>query len=244
MKKCIISFIAGLVTASTIAFAASYVAEPADFKVLVNGKEFASDPPALVVNGSTYLPLRAMGNALGVPVNWNDELQQAEVGSSPIAETVGANYSRNNPAPINTMQTHVQSEQDYGDSACTANVRVESMLRGEAALRFIKEDSKTNKDAPDGYEYIVAKLAVSAPYIKIDRSVTIDSFLFDCFTSNNEKYESSGIYLNDALDETMYEGGNGEGYLVFCVKKDDLYPKVAFALGYDGTGGIWFALYE
>lgn len=33
------------------------------FKVLVNGEEFVSDPPALAVDGRTYLPLRAMGEA-------------------------------------------------------------------------------------------------------------------------------------------------------------------------------------
>jgi len=64
-------------------YAASYVADVAGFKVLVNGKEFVSDPPALVVEGRTYLPLRAMGDALGVPVTWNDALGQAEVGITP-----------------------------------------------------------------------------------------------------------------------------------------------------------------
>lgn len=103
MKRFISGVIVGGVLACTIALAASYVAEPASFKVLVNGKEFTSDPPAMVINGSTYLPLRAMGNALNVPVNWNAELNQAEVGST--APFVQENeYSRANPAPINTMQ--------------------------------------------------------------------------------------------------------------------------------------------
>ena len=84
MKKFISGIITGALLTSSIALAASYVAEPASFKVLVNGKEFTSDPPALVVEGRTYLPLRAMGDALGVPVVWNDELKQAEVGESKI----------------------------------------------------------------------------------------------------------------------------------------------------------------
>ena len=102
MKK----FISGFVIGATIfgglsGLAVSYVANSVDFKVLVNGKEFVSDPPALIVEGRTYLPLRAMGEALGVPVNWNEELKQAEVGNAPL---VSANYSRMNPAPINTVQ--------------------------------------------------------------------------------------------------------------------------------------------
>ena len=84
MKKFISGFVAGAVIFCAIgAFAASYVADVAGFKVLVNGKEFVSDPPALVVEGRTYLPLRAIGDALGVPVNWNAELGQAEVGTAP-----------------------------------------------------------------------------------------------------------------------------------------------------------------
>ena len=81
MKKFIAGFIIGAMIFGVIGvFAASYVANPVTFKVLVNGEEFTSDPPPLVVEGRTYLPLRAMADALDVPVNWNEELRQAEVG--------------------------------------------------------------------------------------------------------------------------------------------------------------------
>lgn len=81
MKKFISGVLTGVILSSTFAFAAQYVANSANFKVLVNGKEFTSDPPALVVEGRTYLPLRAIGEALNVPVNWNEDLRQAEVGN-------------------------------------------------------------------------------------------------------------------------------------------------------------------
>ena len=95
MKKFFSGLVAGVMLASTIALAATYVAETATFKVLVNGEEFVSDPPALVVEGRTYLPLRAMGDALGVPVEWNEELGQAEVGTTPenTAEPQYKSYS-------------------------------------------------------------------------------------------------------------------------------------------------------
>lgn len=87
MKKFIFGVIIGVMLTSTISFAVSYVAEPAPFKVVVNGKEFTSDPPAMVINDRTYLPLRAIGDALGVPVEWNEELRQAEVGTITNKET-------------------------------------------------------------------------------------------------------------------------------------------------------------
>lgn len=90
MKKFIGGFVAGALFFGVVgAFAAvSYNAEPASFKVMVDGKEFVSEPSAVVIDGYTYLPLRAMGNALGVPVEWNSELKQAEVLSSAYAESV------------------------------------------------------------------------------------------------------------------------------------------------------------
>lgn len=89
MKKFIAGFIIGAMLFGALGvFAATYVAQPATFKVLVNGKEFVSEPPALVVEGKTYLPLRAIGDAIGVPVNWNEELKQAEVGKTIPKESV------------------------------------------------------------------------------------------------------------------------------------------------------------
>ena len=93
MKRFIIGFLVGAMLFGALgAFAASYIANPVDFKVIVNGEEFVSDPPALEVEGRTYLPLRAMGDALGVPVNWNEELRQAEVG---IVSTINPNEVSN-----------------------------------------------------------------------------------------------------------------------------------------------------
>lgn len=80
MKKFILGTITGVALASTVALAATYIAEDASFKVFVNGEEFTSSK-AVVIDGSTYLPLRAMGDVLGVPVNWNNELRQVEVGN-------------------------------------------------------------------------------------------------------------------------------------------------------------------
>lgn len=59
----------------------SFVAVKANFPIMVDGKPFTSDNPAVVIDGRTYLPLRAMGNVLNVPVNWNSEKGQVEVGS-------------------------------------------------------------------------------------------------------------------------------------------------------------------
>jgi len=192
-----------------------------------------------VVEGRTYLPLRAMGDALGVPVNWNEELKQAEVGnSSPVAKS--DEYSRNNPAPINTVQT-VKEESFLGNN--TVAVRIVEVIRGENAAAMVKNANMFNNPAEEGKEYIVVKIAVSALEVEDDKSVNINGYSFSCFSQNNEKYDSSLVVApQPALDATLYAGGNAEGYVVFKVRQNDPAPKIAYGLKYDGTGGGWFSL--
>lgn len=86
MKKLISSLIIGGFLATSVCTYAeevtSWTAQRATFKVMVRGSEFISENPPIVVEGRTYLPLRAMGEALGVPIDWNEELRQAEVDMS------------------------------------------------------------------------------------------------------------------------------------------------------------------
>ena len=240
MKKFISGLIVGTIIAGS-AFAASYVAEPASFKVLVNGKEFVSDPPALVVEGRTYLPLRAMGDALGVPVTWNAELNQAEVGNSaPIANK--NEYSRNNPAPINTVQTYTY-EDNILLNGYTITMRVVETIRGENAWKKIKEANMFNEEAPEGYEYVLAKVAVTAQNVSNDGAYELSSYNFAAFSSNNEEMPYCLVVEPEPyFSGKIYAGGNAEGWISFLVRKDDKAPKIAYGLDYKGENGIWFAL--
>ena len=106
MKKFLMGFLTGMILFTSIGViaAVTYIANPVDFKVIVNGEEFVSDPPALEVDGRTYLPLRAIGDVLGVPVSWNEKLRQAEVGT--MSEEIGKGY-----------KTYIESESvvDFGN---------------------------------------------------------------------------------------------------------------------------------
>lgn len=240
-KKFVAGIISGALLTGTIAFAA-YTAEPASFKVLVNGEEFTSEPPAMVINGSTYLPLRAIGNALGVNVNWNEDLHRAEVGNSaPVAKE--NQYSRNNPAPLNTVQEYTKSDNWSETDNYTVAIRILETVRGEKAFEALKEKSIIYPEPDEGYEYVNVKIAYSVISTKSDFSVEPYQTSFTAFTKNNEEcpvnyYTSTDPVLTGAL----YEGGNIEGWITVQVKKDDAEPKLAYGLGYNGTGGIWFSL--
>ncbi len=244
MKKFISGFIAGALIFSMLGVFAvtTYVAKPADFKVIVNGKEFVSDPPALEVEGRTYLPLRAMGDALGVPVNWNQELYQAEVGNSAQVAEINQ-YSRTNPAPLNTVQTYTKTSEWFEDDNYTVSVRVLETIRGEAAYEALKKKSIVYPEADEGYEYINIKVAFSAVETKGDFSVTPYQSDFTVFSSNNEE-SPANFYtsVDPVLEGSLYEGGNAEGWITLMVKKDDAAPKLAYGLDYNGANGIWFSL--
>lgn len=86
MKKFISGLLVGFVIATCGLIYADnvYNTQKASFKVLVNGTEYNnSESPALVVNDRTYLPVKGIGEALGVPVNWNQSANRVEVGNVP-----------------------------------------------------------------------------------------------------------------------------------------------------------------
>lgn len=242
MKKFISGVVTGAILTGSIALAATYSGETAPFKILVNGKDFTSDPPALVIDERTYLPLRAVGDALGVPVEWNEEARQVEVGAK-APSVVEGKYSRNNPAPLNTMQTYTKSSTWLDEDNYSVNIRIIETIRGEKAWEKIYAANQFNSTAPDGYEYILAKVAFSVFSTKDDIAVTPSSYQFKAFSSNNEEYTSNFIVCPEpTLGGKLYEGGNTEGWICLTVKKDDENPKLAYGLDYNGAGGIWFNL--
>jgi hypothetical protein len=103
MKKFISGTILGIALATTITAiaATSLQATLATYPILINGTAFESENPPVVIDGRTYLPLRAIGEALGVGVEWNAELSQVE-----IEKAVAA------PAPAAPAATEAPAEKD------------------------------------------------------------------------------------------------------------------------------------
>lgn len=248
MKKFITGICIGAVAASTVTYAlGTYFAYEADFKIMLNGAEFKSNDVAVTINDRTYLPLRAIGEALNVPVNWNEEKYQVEIDNQSAAaanQTVATDsnqYSRSNPAPLNTMQTYTKK----GTDGYSANIKILETIRGDEALKKLREVSKYNEDPTDGYEYILVKAALSVLSVHNDGAFDTSNYYFKTFSNNNEEMPSN-YYLTvpepKFSGSMLYAGGNKEGWFTVQVKKDDPAPKIAYGLDYNGQDGIWFSL--
>jgi len=83
LKKIFVGFIIGIVVAMAFtSFATSariFTAQEATFEIFVEGEKFESENPAIVVDGRSYLPLKAISEALGVNVEWNGEARRVEI---------------------------------------------------------------------------------------------------------------------------------------------------------------------
>lgn len=256
MKKFLWGFLVGALLFGTIevvaAAADKYVAETAGFKVLVDGKEFISDPPPVVIEGRTFLPLRAMGDALGVKVEWKEEQRQVVVGVPPVeAETpptppTPLAYSRSNPAPIGTVQSITGK---FGNGTGTMDIKVIEVIRGDEAQERVDTANSTSKTADIGYEYALVRVSMTASSITDGADLMLLDIRFDAYSDNtvNPQPKAPTLTPKPTLQGSnigvaaVVKGETREGFIVVQLKENDEEPKLVYDFANDG--GIWFKLY-
>lgn len=213
-----------------------------NIKIVTDGKPVHTDKEPFIHNGTTYLPVRAVGEAVGKEVAWDGASNTVYLGKVPANKPGGQTqgYSRKNPAPIGVTQTyHVN---DYSDNY-TANIQIVDTMRGQEAWDRIIEANMFNEPPQAGKEYILVKARISVQNVKGDKSVSVDEYMFDGFSSANAEYTKVAVVDPEPVFEgDLYSGGSLEGYFVVQVNQNDPAPKVVFGRDYDGTGGIWFKI--
>lgn len=220
-----------------------------NIKIIVDGKAIETDKEPFIYDGTTYLPVRAVGEAIGKEVSWDGNTNTVILGGKAGTETkptetkpteTTSEYSRTNPAPVGTSQT---IDIDNYLEKYTAQVKVIDVLTGEQRKAVM--GSTTANDRVDGdYDFVIAEVEVKIISVEnSDKAVSVNSYDFKEFTSNNESVDKPYIYLTDGqLNEKLYEGGVAKGYVVCKVKIGDTAPKMVYGSNYDGTGGAWFNL--
>lgn len=188
-------------------------------------------------NDSTYLPVRAVGEALGVEIGWDEATNTVLIGKEEVKSTVGS--SRKNPAPIGTkMPFKVDNISDNYEGV----VSVDEVIRGDAAWKMILDANQFNDEPSEGKEYILAKITVQITKNKnADAQVRISPVDFSLVSTEGKDNRYASVVTPDPEIRTeLYVGGATTGWVAFLADKVDASPVIAYARSYDGTGGGWF----
>lgn len=208
-----------------------------NIKIVVDGKQLTTSAEPFIYEGVTYLPVRAVAEAVGKEVYWDGNTNTVTLGK---ASTTTDTYSRTNPAPVGVPQT-ITIDNYFDDY--TAEVKVNKVFSGDERNQLMGS-TVANDKIEEGYDFVIAEVEVSILSSKnTEKSINISSSDFTTFTSNNESLDDPYIYLEDGyLDSTLYVGGTAKGYIICKTKIGDTGTKIVFGQEYDGTGGIWFSL--
>jgi hypothetical protein len=238
MKKFIGGLLIGIIiSAATVIFAAEqFTVLRATFPIYINGQEWKTDKLVAVIDGSTYLPVKALGDVLGIKVEWNQDKARVDVGETP---TTG--YSYFNPAPIGRVQTITVDDllQKY-----KVEMSIKEIIRRDDAWEKIRAANIFNDPAPDGCEYILAEIYFKVLDIDEGQAYNLNDINIDMISSDGKEYEYAMVVAPEpTIDANLYKGASNEGWAVYIVKKDDATPKLVFGRNYTGSGGIWFKAY-
>jgi hypothetical protein len=131
--------------------------------------------------------------------------------------------SRTNPVPY--QKTATVDDELYNDNGDAFPIKfdltVTEVTRGDAAFQKLKAMNEYNDPAPEGYEWVLAKVKV-----KFVESETKDlAFHIDGIMNFTAVSESGDIYSGDVVGSTdpdfsfeMYVGNEKEGYIAKLVK--------------------------
>ncbi len=214
-------------------------------KVKVNGELLAvtdsSGKPAypITYNGTTYLPVRSVGESVGLKVGFDSNSNTVLLGEDkPATPASNTGLSRSNPAPIGTMVTSSIKNllDDY-----QATFKVEQVVRGDEAWTMIQQANMFNSAPADGYEYMLVKLSVGiTKNANPDAKVDINGVSFTLVSESGKDYDYVSVVAPEPkLNANLYVGASNTGWAVYQVKTDDANPLLSFGRKYDGTGGVW-----
>lgn len=240
MKKFVSGIIIGIMLSMTIVYAAyNLTAVPVNFPVYVGGVLFDNANPAVTINSTTYIPIKPVGDALGIKVEWDNYKKCLEIGERP-KPVIQSSIS--DPVDINTPLIIDRSDIF---STYKAEVTVIDIVRGEQADKMVKGANMLNKEAPLNYEYLLAKVNFKLLDIADGKALDLSGSMFDLISSEGKEYGYQLIVAPEPTIQTkLYEGSSNEGWIAFIVGKNDAAPKITFGRAYDGTGGSWFKAYK
>lgn len=190
-----------------------------------------------IIDGTTYLPIRAVGNALGVAVSWDSTTNTIYLGEQPSESS----YSKANPAPFGVSQRVLAVAPD--GTRYTARVTVHRAITGDEATSLIFSADIMNPAPSIGMRYGLARVSFALDRTSDGGPITIDPSDFDIYSSRYEPYADCFVTPPyPAFGGTIQPGQTLTGYIPYMVKESEQRPFLAFGTDDNGESGIWATL--
>lgn len=156
LKRKFVSSITALVLIFSLAVTATALSSKTEIKaylnhgiqILLNGQPWQPAQSPITYQGSTYLPLRAVGEALGVQITWNGATQTVGI-STATTKSTAENYDVILEFPADkypTVAAHIASAILAGESAVCTIDRAGADQRREASLAGIPTRDGYDRD--------------------------------------------------------------------------------------------------
>lgn len=133
MKYKVLYFICGIIFTlftTSISFAiVNYNAAVSDFKIYLNEQPFVTDTPPVIIEDRTYLPVRALAEALELKVNWNADKKEIKLESDTWTPVL-ALYENMNYVPdygVYTNSDIKKEEREVLDNSVTVQYSYSSL---------------------------------------------------------------------------------------------------------------------
>ena len=123
-----------------------------------NGQSIILDVPAQSVKGSTFVPLRFVGESLGAKVNWNASNSTIEITTepttTPVSEVGTTPKSDSLPTPATEATYETNTEPLKFDDAVAMALKTSNSLKSQEAS--LQQQSNKLDDAADNLDFIPA----------------------------------------------------------------------------------------
>jgi hypothetical protein len=164
-----------------------------------------------------------------------------QTGSSPL-----------DPAPIGkTVAGIIECGRGYtSHELYDMKITLLEVVRGEEAWKRIKDASASNKPAPAGSEYVLARVrfeffARGTPGLCIHE---LNPGQFMAYSADGADYKSPSVVPpKPEMHHSLHSGESWEGWAAFLVPQQDKKPLMSYSADAGAAilhgGGRWFALY-
>lgn len=189
-----------------------------DFKIYLNGQPFspqdASGNPLypVVINGSTYLPVRAVGNAANLDVKWDAQTNTIYLGDSSGMTEINTSSQVSNTPQANTEIGEIKNPNKHAESELNDTKETANDLVLDAIMTGTIGASRTSgKDTKDYYK-------VTVPHE--------GHLKFTLTNASDDKYSINFVGENSTQNKYVSTVGKVKSYEVF-VKPGIYYAFVS-----------------